>query len=530
MSDTPSDLTKLQANSTITERKHQPHDKGIHKLPPELLSVIFLMAEEMDRATRARESWYLAVQDVATQVCSRWRNVAVNSPVLWTHIHITRNSSHNLALLYLARAGDSVLLDIVVEIRPRYYCDFDLVEGEDWEMQRYLVAELCAFLSLNKAPVNRWKSLSVSAIIPDVLLEFIETICVKTAPNLRFLSCRWLCDYFDRADEQRIRDEVPLPGKVHRLSPLVVPVLRSVEFDHLLWDYIFDRPLSTLSGLTELRLTFSLDLCLPSQLANLLASNPQLELLMLAASIVSQLHAITDDLILVRERAHMAKLHTLSINTISDLSWALVVLQIVDAPALKKLSISSFISSRNKDVRITELCKASNRSSLSDNPTTSQYPLVDELDIHNCLLHRQQIVDMFVCWPSITRLYANRGQVDLLKEEPSLLPCLSYLKIDFKPHPQLGAILNSREAAGFPVKVVDLPRNRWQDEVEDEIPNTVTIREHDADEIEVDNDDSMTEAGSWVTEDSDSDWSNPDSTEDESIEPRGEEWIWGVHL
>src|SRR5690348_4302706 len=103
-------------------------------------------------------------------------------------MHITRPGSHHLASLYLSRVGAVTPLDINIELRTRYYTSSE-IEYDDWKRQREAVPALVKYLVSNGAPVSRWKSLSVCALQPDVLLKFIGIICAEAAPALRFLSC-----------------------------------------------------------------------------------------------------------------------------------------------------------------------------------------------------------------------------------------------------------------------------------------------------------------------------------------------------
>ncbi|KAH7325472.1 hypothetical protein B0J17DRAFT_226146 [Rhizoctonia solani] len=434
----------MLSDPEITPRKKQPDDSRVHKLPSELLLRIFLIGEEIDRAARPRELWYLGMQDIVTQVCSHWRDIAVNCPMLWTHIHITRPGPRHLASVYLARAGAVTLLDINIEMRARYYNGLEIGD-DDWKHQRAAVPEILYFLDSCGAPVSRWKSLSVSALEPDVLLKFIGTLCAEAAPALRFLSCR-LSRLVSVSSEDRIIRDPQYSSDFYQLSPFVVPSLRCVELDRLPWSYVFDRPPPVFAGLTELRLTSGATLSSPAQLQELLSFNPQLEVLSLSTSDTS--YEVLNNLEPVSQRIRMQQLNTLSVNTIMNLSWALSVLQLIEAPVLKRLSLSSFVSTKAEDVQIPDLCRFICTHPSGDSALNEfQSPSIHELDIHNFLLRREQVVDIFTCWPSITRLYANRAQLETLWD-PLLLPNLSYLKVHFKPHPQLGRILSPGRLQG----------------------------------------------------------------------------------
>ncbi|CAE7100068.1 unnamed protein product [Rhizoctonia solani] len=512
---------------------------GIHKLPPELLLRIFQAGEASERAAHPKDQSYLGLQDIATQVCGRWRNLAIGCPTLWTYIHVTRPSARALARLYLARAGPGTLLDLDIKIQ-RGWCEGQDIGYDDWDSQRVVVQEFLEFLSSHGATVNRWKTLDLCSPEPGVLLGFIGTLSTETAPALRFLSCR-LCHH-GRSDKGRYLSRQPQhPKNAYQLSPFIVP---KFKFDRLSWCCVFDRSSPVFSGLTELRFTSWPSRCSPSQLQALLLLNPQLELLSLGTSDLYKWEILREiEFFIDVESVRMVQLHTLSVETIKDLFWVIGVLKLIDAPVLKKLSIAAFVCTEKQEAEVQYLCRLPCGPRAMDEEGDStlgkpRYPYLNELDIHN-FFHREHVIDMLTSWPSITKLHASRAQAALL-EDSSLLPQLSYLKIHFKAPPQLCRILSWRKAAGLPIQEVDLPF-KWRDEVVDELPSGITVREHDPIDFEVESNDSMTEAefsvedesgresstedesgsDSWVTGESDS-----DSGESEL---EGDEWVWSVY-
>ncbi|CAE6523756.1 unnamed protein product [Rhizoctonia solani] len=504
--------------------------RGIHKLPPELLLRIFQIGEESERATLPKEQGSTRIQDLATQICSHWRNVAISCPTLWNYIHIIHPGPHYLIARYLARAGPGVLLDLDIKLQCGW-CEGLDVGHDDWESQSKTVAELLGFLASHGASTNRWRSLMICSPEPGRLLEFTGILSAETAPALRFLSCR-LCHHGRSNGGRYIRDPQKHNNNALELSPFIVPGFR---FDRLSWCCIFNPNSPIFSGMTELKFTSWPSRCSPAQLQELLLLNPQLELLSLGTSDLylweppAVLRSFTDC-----QSIRMPQLHTLTIGTINDLYWVVGVLNLIDAPVLRKLSISSFVCTEKYEGAVKYLCRLPCKDEEGD-PTLGKprYPILNELDIHN-FFHREHVIDMFTSWPSIARLYANRAHVELL-EDPSMLPHLTHLKIHFKPHPELGCILRCREAAGCPVKEVDLPANGWQDRVQDELPGEVVIKRHDVIDFEIESDDSEAEAEFSEEGESgmDSDaepWINDEHGSDSEESGWEEsEWLWSVH-
>ncbi|KAH7325421.1 hypothetical protein B0J17DRAFT_772303 [Rhizoctonia solani] len=428
MSETLTDqLKKRQIPSpndpTMTKKKRQSFDNGIHKLPSELLLRIFQTGAEIDRATRQKDSCHLGVQDTVTQVCSYWREIAINCPMLWTHIHITRPGPYHLASLYLTRAGASTLLGITIEMRRRWCEDFfQHIRHSYWKYYRDSAAELIVFLASQGAIASRWKSLLVCAPRIDALLTFTGLLSAEATPALRFLS-RKLSHNNLFLVKRCIEDLENYNSNALQLSPFAVP---RIGFDYLSWNRVFDQPSPVFSRITELKFTSRPSWCSPSQLRDLLLLNPQIEFL----SFVDCPSIL------------MTRLNTLKLSTFQYLFWILAILRMVDAPALRKLSVTSFVCTEGQEgdegIDMGRLFYEGQGT-----PTLGKhhYPILEELDIHN-FFYREHVIDMFNCWPSITRLYANRAQVELLKD-PSMLPRLEYLRSHFKPHYKLGYILRS---------------------------------------------------------------------------------------
>ena len=101
---------------------------GIHSLPVELLSRIFVLGAAFDYAYA--DSPFLLkpeqdyspppisnVQVIVSHVCHHWRQVALRTPSLWTTLHFREAASIPRAEAYLARCSNSstYLLDILVD-------------------------------------------------------------------------------------------------------------------------------------------------------------------------------------------------------------------------------------------------------------------------------------------------------------------------------------------------------------------------------------------------------------------------------
>lgn len=92
----------------------------ISRLPVEILTRIFTLSVGSFRSSfasiRFRDESIDEVNDIAS-VCSYWRNIAINTPSLWSYIDFDRMSQAELIPLWLERARNHPL-DIVSQSTP----------------------------------------------------------------------------------------------------------------------------------------------------------------------------------------------------------------------------------------------------------------------------------------------------------------------------------------------------------------------------------------------------------------------------
>ncbi|CAE6464171.1 unnamed protein product [Rhizoctonia solani] len=189
MSNNSSSLGGKQAQneetSSLTERRNRNSKQPINRLPDDILARIFLVTTGVSIRPRGAYRFTL-FQDVAIQVCSRWMNVALASPTLWTHIHIREHLDDDDVALWVSRAGRDALLDIEVDILEPY-CGVAFFDITDWAEKEHHVARIFKYFCSLKAGPQRWRSLSLSILQPEPLYKFIQLLNKQPAPNLRHL-------------------------------------------------------------------------------------------------------------------------------------------------------------------------------------------------------------------------------------------------------------------------------------------------------------------------------------------------------
>ncbi|CAE6390380.1 unnamed protein product [Rhizoctonia solani] len=458
--------------------------QSVNKLPTELLSRIFVIGEISERSIRPRTRFYIGFQEIITSVCYRWREVAIGCSALWTYIHITRPRLYRLASLYLQRAGPRNLLDIDLELRTRFWTVLG-IDSDDWETQLDKVPRLLRFLTDRGATVDRWRSLNVCAKQPEVLYAIIGFVNARPARSLEYFSCRWKYWRQDPEDDEEGRSlgYPHLFGDSYSFSPSMMPKLRSMRLDALPWGYVFrrspDSPL--LSNLTNLTLSSAYSPCEPRDLHNLLASNLELEHLSLSISRYAANAFEGSDPELDIFRVRLVKLRSLSLSTDEYTRWATSILPMIEAPELRRFSISGDFASLISGLNLARyimygklpLQYDSLDDDISTTGSTAAYPLLDELDISMLVIANELLVDIIVSLPTITKLHMNRWHINPLKSRPEILPNLTHLYCTRLPdnYDRLGDLLRNRIDAGFTTGTVyidgiDLEEIGWSLPVE----------------------------------------------------------------
>ncbi|KAJ4480035.1 hypothetical protein J3R30DRAFT_3701207 [Lentinula aciculospora] len=160
---------------------------SISKLPPELLSRIFLLCQ--------KDSEHNASQFTASRVCSRWRNLSNGTALLWTKIRITLehifhvpSRLHKLET-HLTRSGPSGIFTAHLDVHTNL--DFS------------------PFLKLIASHISRCSRLSISVLKhPKACLLLREYLEYLQASQLNYLSIH--VDWADSGPYDRVMSNVPL--------------------------------------------------------------------------------------------------------------------------------------------------------------------------------------------------------------------------------------------------------------------------------------------------------------------------------
>ncbi|KAF8604072.1 hypothetical protein BDV93DRAFT_522880 [Ceratobasidium sp. AG-I] len=443
---------------------------SINRLPPELLSQIFAIGDGEQRSKRLGNERYYGIQDIAVQICSHWRDVAINSPALWSYVYISQAPPHRHALVYLARSGTTVPLVIDIEMMDRP------VDAIDKTLR---------FLTSHGATANRWRSFIFCSNVSDILLRAMRAINIQLPRALQLLSIKWkdrpyYLDYSYHSSEASELDSPPsldLLNEQHTILDPRLSQLRSVDLDGALTGDMFDLPAPLASGLTHLSLAMTYYTLPLDKLCTLLSSNPQLQSLVLSASA----YAFKPTSL----RVHLPILRSLSLNSEFESSWALAVIEMIAAPAVERLQLAMHFSEKTvnelieqlttgaSEERIAKIAKiATCLNSRQPIPYKTIYPLLWDLSIEPAnRFIPDKITHLFAIFSRVTRLFLPGWAVQFLSRMPLVLPnlkCISTGRCYV-----LDEVVRCRIEAGFPVKRVEMGigslkgmENEWPDSVE----------------------------------------------------------------
>lgn len=418
--------------------------------------------------------------------------VALASPTLWAHIHIREHFDDDDAALWISRAGKDTLLDIEIDILEPY-CGVAFFDITNWGEQELHIARIFKYFCSLKAGPQRWRSISLSVLQPEPLYKFIQLLNKQPAPNLRHF---YVCSEPDSNDDE-FDEERPLTNAHYRkgysLSEHAAPNLRHVEFVHVAWKYVFDRPKSLLSGLTRLQLSAGHVLASLPKIQQLLLANPNLELLQISAGYAGDYEF---DRLLDDQRpssVHLSSLKSLLLEGGDNISLVWDILSIIDAPSLRRLSLANngiddddIFATNIFDYIITgQLPGGTNSTITSSNGPL--FPLLQELDIEGLPFKDQKVADLLATLPRVTHLSISCYQAKAsIGRAPHVLPHLQVLSLkcwgNHQHYQEVGDILTQRVLDGSPICVVRVPSNPQPEPgFEEQFPETVLRIRNDCD-------------------------------------------------
>ncbi|KAF5327896.1 hypothetical protein D9619_004854 [Psilocybe cf. subviscida] len=206
-------------------------DVGVRGLPAELWLQIFAMGKRLDDtslfANATQENGHIDSVSAVSHTCSYFRELAINSPILWTSIRFDDTCSMSNIRLRILRSHP-LMLDIAI-----YLLDESVgpAPGLDWK-------SVDTFMDIVMDEIDKWRSLRIRLMVERAGHPVIMRLRDRLALNLEYLSI-----------SVRFREPGSIPSEPHIFNHgaprLISAKLRGVA-------HTFYRP--PLADLTTLRL------------------------------------------------------------------------------------------------------------------------------------------------------------------------------------------------------------------------------------------------------------------------------------
>ncbi|KZT12031.1 uncharacterized protein LAESUDRAFT_163766 [Laetiporus sulphureus 93-53] len=272
----------MVADHKISRQKggpYRPPKDGrciINTLPTELLAHIFALGPDWNEYDEeSEEDWEEDEPDfviLVSHVCRHWREVAINTPALWTSIDFSEGHPYARSAVYLERS-ENAPLDLCIDFTE---------DGLDEEGEQAIknMCDMQRILQLILPHVHHWRSLDVSVsdyhLMHDALLGMSRC---PVAPSLEILQLY----HYEDDDNPEAFSPAHLKEQPFVLFNGNVPRLTKVALwgVHLNWS----RSLF-LCGLVDLELAYHAKDVRPSfkDFARILRDSPELSKLSLCQS------------------------------------------------------------------------------------------------------------------------------------------------------------------------------------------------------------------------------------------------------
>ncbi|CAE6450563.1 unnamed protein product [Rhizoctonia solani] len=432
------DFDSSHKNDTISERKQSNGKLMINRLPSEVLSRIMFIGVHSDQRVWRWGPRKMGSQQIASHVCSRWRDVAIHTPELWTFIHIGSTIPSDHSAIYLSRAGSIDLLDVAIDLSSPFGI-YDPADPEQHDQvlffkqgdSRELFQELSGILNLltaHGAETSRWRSLLIRTeeLGGQELSSLIECFGQCSVPNLQRL---YLGHYRTTFGRMLLDDDIDhSTGQISEGARTFFESLSSnllcLELE-LSFPYIFESTWTFTKLKTLTIVSYKLGYF---QLATLLLNNPQLEHLCLSdddepRSIVRS-QTGSDRFPLADQRIFAPSLRSLSIHTKNRAIRARQILAAIEAAGLHSFALKC-IPKDPKHIQSLVTYITLGPDDHTESPGlggSSIFPSLQCLDISHFACTRNQTSDLVSAFPELTHLVVGEQQLLWLGETPSKIP------------------------------------------------------------------------------------------------------------
>ncbi|CEL53817.1 hypothetical protein RSOLAG1IB_06598 [Rhizoctonia solani AG-1 IB] len=476
MSDSAIDNKPGVPHQTVESRKLRNSLQPVGRLPEDLLVEVLMTV----KSSSSTEHPYVHHVYTASQVCSRWRRICINSPLLWACIRIETFPLSPFVDLCITRAKGAPISLNVDPLRKKHK-----LTTNNW---RHLVRSLAT----RSVSTERWKALAIHVDSFEVFPDLLEHLVLHPTPNLESISCATQTHkHLSELHPAHRSNTVSFSPSKSQLLSSSLPRLSSVELKRVHLAHLFDlKPPVLLNRLTRLHLVQSGVIhYTPDAFALLLSSYPNLQ----EVSLTEYPYSKDTDPALWSTIPPIAfrtlcrlKLLVADVYAVDGIGtpWILRFLQSIDAPRLQQLIIVSppMLSNSPIEELVDFISAGYTPNQLNANETNparkSLYPMLRYLSVRFNLpkdtrLHKAE--SMLAALPSLKYLSILGEDVTVVGNTPQCSPCLTHLFIQSPAGPgQLKRVLHNRQEAGLPIRVLGVQENTDVTE----LPCTVELKRY----------------------------------------------------
>ncbi|QRW24638.1 F-box-like protein [Rhizoctonia solani] len=329
------------------KREQQNKLVWINRFPNEILSRIFVIGEEMDQDKddsedqRDKDDPVLQFQELVAQVCRKWREIAVNMPMVRPSCS-EYDQSQLIEVWHFSsgqRSGKTIPLEIEIDVLEHLDIDSWSETSDNPSLELKLVLDALNFLDFKGAKPFRWARLAIWFEKPRTFFAIVDLLIDASLSNLRKLTL-----VNTDTDTMVVEDFVVEAMRERNLSNSVLfrtppPLLRELELVGVPSNFFFPHESTSLVvNLTRLDLGFLLYLPPLMCLRSVLLHNPRLESLCLDTGMIETTNFEHKNA--TETRVRMPFLRRFSLQEPISVEWGLSVLQMIDAPELEALALN----------------------------------------------------------------------------------------------------------------------------------------------------------------------------------------------
>lgn len=314
------------------------------------------------------------------------------------------------------------------------------------------------FIVAHGGVTSRWQTISIHTDIFYAHRAVINFLGSSPMPRLRYLEL--LFDgpnEIDEEDEEAYENtQLYQPALLLSAPPSCLETLKLQGVPNA---FLFGHPAQPqFSNLVHLELELVLSYPNLHDLGLLLTANPQLSVFYLDMGSANEYLQPTDHNLSKVNLPHLKKFALLRIFTSS---WVLDLVMMIDAPNLNHLQLNFSDYDEQHEQLLQYIARGNDTTPRPLFPSLTRLMFGCELDEDNTAALRV----LLAAYTKITFLDVQRTHIELLLEQPWLVPDLSNLRVAGAPGELLMKVVEARHSAGLPLKVVEVDwrfRNRLE--------------------------------------------------------------------